>query len=152
GLMLQDGDNYLQGNLIGMQADGVSPLGNGLNGIDIEMSWGSSNNTVGGSPAGSNRIAFNRGSGIFIEGDSSTGNAFLSNSIFANNALGIDLKGAAGVVGVTPNDPGDLDHGGNNLQNYPVLDSAVAGSSSITIQGSLGSSASATFTLEFFSN
>ena len=51
------------------------------------------------------------------------GNTFLSNSIFSNGGLGIDLF----PNGVTPNDAGDGDTGANNLQNFPDIVSAQLG-------------------------
>src|SRR5262249_22800030 len=73
----------------------------------------------------------------------------LSNPIFGNGALGIDLGGD----GVTPNDPGDGDTGANNLQNFPVfpaLSAAVSSGSSTIIQGTLDSAPNTSFLLQFF--
>jgi hypothetical protein len=56
---------------------------------------------------------------------------------------------------VTLNDPGDADIGGNDLQNFPVLTSAVSGTGSTIVGGTLNSTPSAsgiTYRLEFFSN
>ena len=46
--------------------------------------------------------------------------------------LGIDLFSGnfGGCGGVTLNDPGDIDEGGNGLQNFPVLLSAATSGSS----------------------
>ena len=107
----------VQGNLIGTQVDGSSPLGNTWTGVILEQS--AANNTVGGtSLAEGNTIAYNGRDGVFVDGG--TGNAVLSNSIFSNAGLGIDL----GTDGVTDNDADDPDIGANNLQNFPVLSSA----------------------------
>ena len=92
----------------------------------------------------SNTIAFNSGDGIYEQ--VGTGNHFTSNVIFSNTGLGIDL----GADGVAPNDSGDADNGANNLQNYPVLNSAVNSSGNIDVDGSLNSTANSSFTLEFF--
>src|SRR5262249_39339523 len=54
--------------------------------------------------------------------------------------------------GPNPNDPGDTDSGPNNLQNYPVITSAVTGPSSTVVQGTLNSAANTTFRIELFSN
>ncbi len=70
------------------------------------------------------------------------------NSIYSNAMLGIDLA----PQGVTPNDSCDTDTGPNELQNYPVLTSASSNGSSTTVVGSLDSTASSTFTIEFFYN
>ncbi len=136
--------NLLQRNYIGTDNSGTIPLGNGDFGVKIDN--GASNSTIGGKDiSGGNIIAFNSpgGVGILLP---STGNAILSNSIFSNTGLGIDL----GPGGVTPNDPGDPDSGANNLQNFPVLTSAT--SSSTTIEGTLNSTPSTEFRLEFFAN
>jgi hypothetical protein len=142
--------NLVQGNLIGTQMDGTSPLGNEF-GVFIR---GGSNNTIGGTATGAgNIIAFSTGPGAGGAGvsvgftRSSTGHAIQANSIFSNAGLGIDL----GPDGVTPNDSKDHDGGPNTLQNFPVLTSATTGSST-TIQGTLNSTRNTTFTLEFFSN
>ena len=137
--------NLIRGNFIGTKADGVSPLGNTNSGVGIFT--GSSNNSVGGTVAGAgNRIAFNT-RGVVV--DSGTGNTILSNSIFSNAGVGIDLTP---VAGVTANDNCDTDSGPNNLQNFPVLTSAVAGVVNTTIQGTLNSIPSTTFRIEFFAN
>jgi len=137
--------NLIRGNFIGTKADGVSPLGNGGSGVGIFT--GSSNNSVGGTAAAAgNRIAFNT-RGVVV--DSGTGNAILANSIFSNVGVGIDLTP---VAGVTANDNCDTDTGPNNLQNFPVLTSAMAGAVNTTIQGTLNSTPSTTFRIEFFAN
>jgi hypothetical protein len=90
------------------------------------------NNTVGGASSAANTIAFNGGAGVPVAGDAiSTGNSILRNSIFSNALLGIDL----GFDGKTPNDAGDGDLGENNLQNKPILTSAVTSSGSTTLKG-----------------
>ena len=131
--------NLVKGNLIGTDSSGSTGLGNG-DGIFL---FDAGNNAIGGiEPAEPNIIAFNS-RGIAVE--TGISNAFLSNSLFSNG-LGIDL----GTDGVTPNDAGDGDTGPNNLQNFPVLTSAISGST--TIEGTLNSAANIVFRLEFFSN
>jgi hypothetical protein len=51
---------------------------------------------------------------------------------------------------VTPNDPDDADVGANNLQNYPVLDSATTINGFTSIAGTLQSIPNSPFTVEFF--
>ena len=141
-------NNQVMGNFIGTKADGLSPLGNGQAGIDIEN--GPTNNTIGGTAAGAgNVIAFNA-AGVFIA--QSTNNAILGNSIRSSSGLGIELF--TGALGVTPNDDnvGDVDTGPNNLQNFPVITSAVSNGGTTTIKGTLDSAFSTQFRLEFFSN
>lgn len=150
GVMIADSTstgNLVQGNYIGTKADGISALGNIYEGVFIGN--GTSNNTIGGiSPGAGNTIAYNGGSGIAIWFNASTGNRISSNSIFFNNGLGIDLVTTG--VGVTPNDPGDGDTGANNLQNFPVLTSAVRNGGNVAIAGTLNSTPNQTFRIEFF--
>lgn len=151
GILLTNGStgNVVQGNCIGTTFSGTSPLANGRDGITIGSSTTgpASNNTIGGTATGApNVIAYNLRDGVRVT--SGTGNAILSNSIFSNTNLAIDLGGN----GVTANDAGDVDTGANNLQNYPVLTSAQTSGSNTTIQGTLNSVANATFTIQFFVN
>ncbi len=132
------------GNLIGTQANGIDPLGNGGDGIDLSSSNPVSHILIGGTSG--NTIAFNGARGVFVSGG--TGNLILSNSIFSNTGLGIDI----GDDGVTPNDTGDGDAGPNSLQNFPVLTSATLGGGQITIEGNFNSVANSTFGLEFFAS
>lgn len=135
--------NMVAGNHIGTDVTDTLNLGNAIHGVFINDS--ASNNTVGETDGG-NFIRSNRNAGVFV--DSGTGNRISRNSIAANGTLGIDLAPA----GVTPNDPGDADSGANNLQNFPVLTSAVSSGTTTTIEGTLNSAASTTFTIEFFGN
>jgi parallel beta-helix repeat protein len=139
-------NNLVLGNYIGTAADGITALGNAGDGVLHEA--GSTNNQIGGTVVGEgNIIAFNAW-GIGNIGANTTSNAFRGNSIHSNNQLGIDL--ADGVV--TLNDPGDLDVGTNELQNFPVLATAVSTGGNTTITGSLNSTASATFNIDFYSS
>jgi hypothetical protein len=143
-------DNKIEGNRIGTQADGVSPLGN-VWGVRIDGSV--YDTAIGDTVSGAgNTIAFN-GVGVVLRerlGIDPISNRISGNSLFGNKTLGIDLGGGnEDTLGITENDPGDWDSGPNNLQNSPVITS-VEGGSSLTVQGTLNSSANATFTLEFF--
>jgi CSLREA domain-containing protein len=141
--------NLVRGNFIGTQADGASPLPNTLDGVNVFN--GANNNFVGGTAAGAgNVIAFNSREGVSVT--LGTGNRVLSNSIHTNGTtaqhLGIDL----GADGVTPDDAGDADAGANNLQNFPLLNSAASNGATTGVSGTLNSTASTTFRVEFFSN
>ncbi|MBI3960010.1 MAG: right-handed parallel beta-helix repeat-containing protein, partial [Chloroflexi bacterium] len=136
--------NVIQNNGIGIQGDNTSPLGNGGHGIAIT----GSDNRIGGIDLGqANDIAFNGGDGIAVL--SGQANAIRGNSIFDNAGLGIDLKND----GVTANDTGDGDGSfdANHLQNFPVITSVTSGRS-VTIQGTLNSTADTTFQLDFFAS
>jgi hypothetical protein len=134
--------NRVLANLIGTTAANVHPLGNGGNGVNIEA--GASNNVIGGAAPG-NIIAFNRLAGVVVAGSATTGDTLSLNSIYANSALGIDL----GADGVTPNTPLGPHTGPNALQNYPVLTPYTTAG---TVTGTLNSTPSTTFRLEFFAN
>jgi hypothetical protein len=112
--------NRIQGNFVGVGADGVTPVGNVLHGISLRSSNGlsfplgsaQSNepgvsfNPVGGTAAGAgNLVEFNGTSGIAVfgnpvsaSGQANIGNAIEGNSIFKNGRssgnpppIGIDL-------------------------------------------------------------
>lgn len=140
------------GNRIGTTADDTAPLGNGLNGVSI--SGDSTNNLIGdGTAGGSNTIAFNGRDGVDVADSTATGSRISRNSIFSNTGLGIDLDGGfQNEVGATANDSGDADTGPNHLQNKPGLSSAKTISGKTTIKGTLSSTASKTYTVQFFSN
>jgi hypothetical protein len=141
----------VRGNRIGTQADGVSALGNASNGIFAFFN--AANAQIGGTAAGDgNVIAFNATNGVAMD-FSVTGYAIRANSIHTNGStaatVGIDL----GFDGSTPNDAGDPDTGANNLQNFPVVNSASVSGGQTNIVGALNSTPGASdFRLEFFSN
>jgi CSLREA domain-containing protein len=147
----------VEGNYIGVDVNGTVPLGNGSDGIFIEVeSFAHS--------ISANIIAFNERNGINIPNlTNSVGKpgfriTILSNSIFSNRALGIEL----GNDGVTSNDFQDPDTGANLQQNFPVLNtaSALLRSSTInaevvphatfTVSGTFPSTPNQRFTLQFF--
>jgi hypothetical protein len=144
--------NKVEGNFIGTNAAGTGALGNGLEGVEIA---GADDNTVGGTVAGAgNRIANNGAAGVsvIVNGafgdEGAAGNRVLSNSIFANTGLGIDL----GATGTTANDDDDPDTGANNLQNFPVITSAIRSNTTqfTTITGTLNSDPSRSFRIQCF--
>lgn len=140
-------DNVVQGNLIGVGADGTTPLGNGGRGIRIDDT--EEGNLIGGSGAGEGNVIAHSGgvAGIEVSGDTS-GNTILGNSIFSSAGLGTDLQGN----GVTPNDPGDADTGSNDLQNFPELDGAQTNSVDTSVQGTLDTKPNRSYRVELFSN
>jgi hypothetical protein len=82
-------DNIVQGNIIGLDAQGMNDLGNGLNGIAVD---GGNNNQIGGTAAGQgNVISGNGGFGIRISArgtvvTGAVGNAIQGNLIGTNGA------------------------------------------------------------------
>ncbi len=146
--------SVFQGNLIGTQADGLSPLGNSWGGIVLPA--GITQIVIGGiGPGEGNVIAFNGkgtdpGSGVMVDGESVT---IRGNSIHDNAGLyglGIDLSS----TGVTPNDSGDPDSGPNDFQNFPIVSSVtpLGPGSGTRIQGVLHSAGSTTYDLDFYAN
>ncbi|MGD8869747.1 MAG: hypothetical protein PVI01_19155, partial [Gemmatimonadales bacterium] len=87
----------------------------------------------------------NDGAGVELP-DAGAGNRITGNSIDGNGGLGIDL----GADGVTPNDPGDVDTGPNDLQNYPDLVAAIPLVGQVYLEGALSSRPSTTYQLEYF--
>lgn len=147
GIILNAGGNIIIGNYIGTDTGGTADLGNKGDGIRVNGAT-ATNNQIGGTLAGeANTIAFNV-YGISFLSNTATGNSIRQNSIFSNDNLGITLS----FGGVTPNDAGDADTGANNLQNFPVLTSASRTGGITTILGSLNSTPSTAFTIEFFSS
>jgi titin len=155
GLDIRNGGqgNVVQGNFIGVAADGVTPLPNAGFGVHIGSSDNltppagpgqpnepaASANIIGLNPntlfSGlGNLIAFNGGDGVQVDGSvlpnnaipqQNNGNSILGNSIRSNGGLGIDLK-----TGGTANKP-------NNLQAAPTITAVIPGALSALVQGSL---------------
>ncbi|MGH9941600.1 MAG: SBBP repeat-containing protein, partial [Pyrinomonadaceae bacterium] len=128
--------NLVQGNFIGVAADGVTGLGNTAPGTGVIIIRRASNNSIDG-----NVIANNAGAGVFVGNDtepagSANGNRILNNSIFNNGGLGIALTG------------------GNNNQAAPSLNVAfnpnAGGNTAVT--GTLFAAANTAYNLQFFSN
>lgn len=138
----------VEGNLIGVAIDGVTPLGNQKQGIQIAPSSG---NRIGGTtPTSGNVIAHNNWSGIHASSNTATDNSILRNSIHSNGNQGIDLDGD----GITSNDFADADAGANELRNFPVITSAIASGGTITVDFDLdlGATLAGDYRIEFFKN
>ena len=151
-------NTVIQGNFIGLGADGTTAVGNRLHGVALRGNGGLGvqNNVIGGIAAGAgNTIANNGAAGVAVFGDAASirqnsSNAILGNSIFNNGLsspgtlLGIDLVAATSYPtddGATANDSGDGDSGPSLLQNLPVLTSVTSDLVSTTVVGSLNSNA-----------
>lgn len=147
--------NVVAGNLIGVTANGLSPLGNGGDGVEVYD--GPSNNVIGSNLDGlsdtleGNRIAHNRGNGVVIFEvyvKTTLGNSIRRNAIDNNGALGIDLQPY--WAGPSTNDPKDGDTGPNGLQNYPVLASATLSGTTTTVTGKLNSTVGTKFYIDYY--
>ncbi len=144
GLLLFHGA-LVQGNHIGTDPAGTVAIPNGGNGVLIK----GTDNQIGGYGM-FNTIAFNGKNGVAVisESGGAVRNAIYTNMIHDNGGLGIAL----GSDAVVPNNSQDPDSGDNNLQNYPVLISAVSDPVAIqtTFTGMLNSTPGTTFIVEFF--
>ena len=152
--------NLVSGNSCGVHisgADGNEVKGNTIrdNAFDGMAIFDGDDNTVGGTGSDAGNQIFNNGrNGVdfFLGG---TGNRILSNRIYGNAGLGIDLENVSlnPSGGVTPNDENDLDtRRPNNLQNFPVITSATRNSTTgvTTITGTLNSNPGQTYTIQCF--
>src|SRR5206468_3769342 len=136
----------VRGNYIGTNINGTAGVPNVGSGLSLAQG---TNTTVGGTGAGEgNLIAFNTKAGVIVGSatTSSSGNVIRGNAISSNGALGIDLF----PTGATANDAGDADTGSNDLQNFPVLTSASSRGGSTSVAGTLHSTASGAFKLDFY--
>src|SRR4029450_3275366 len=128
-------DTTVFGNLIGTDVTGTLPLGN-ITGFATSNS--NADIQVGGpGPGEANVIAFNTGylsyslpvGALVYQGSDRI--KIRGNSIHDNEQLGIAVAGQF----PTFNDPGDVDTGGNDQQNFPIIRSVVHGASSTEVIG-----------------
>ncbi|HEX9373917.1 MAG TPA: right-handed parallel beta-helix repeat-containing protein [Roseiflexaceae bacterium] len=87
GIRVDAPGNQIAGNLIGVGADGATPLGNQFNGVRV----GGDNNVIG--PY--NLIAHNQQSGILLSGSNTT---VLSNTLVSNARSGICVAGPNATI------------------------------------------------------
>ncbi len=90
GIVIGNGvsNNFVQGNLIGTDATGTQPLGNGLDGIQIS----GTNNTIGGTdPMARNVISANGLDGILF----GSNNTVVSGNVIQNNFIGTKIDGSS---------------------------------------------------------
>lgn len=144
-------NNTFTNNFIGTSITGDAVLrpncadyGNHGNGVLI---WAASHNLIE-----DNLITQNDLAGVAVRSSAGSlfaiDNAILSNSIFNNGGLGIDLE-PNGVTGITPNDFQDPDLGPNRLQNFPCLRVRRC-NDIIRVFGRLNSLPNSSFLIQFF--
>ena len=145
------GRNVVQGNLIGVNAAGTGPLGNGGNGVQITGS--TFPDTIGGTAAGGRNIISGNGfQGIYI-GPSVAGTVIQGNYIgtdvtgsvrIPNMYEGIVLRGPRSIIGGPTVDARNVISGNDGVGIY-ILDSTATGN---RIQGNyIGTSAAGTGSL-----
>jgi CSLREA domain-containing protein len=161
GISVGQQDAVIQGNFVGTNAAGTLDLGVQAIGIEVTGNY----STIGGTASGaSNLVAHNAGTGILVNSNGMNADFFIhnpiqGNRIYANDApgdpshgLGIDVSPGFEVFGVTPNDVGDNDFGGNTLQNYPQLIAAGTHAQVVNITGTFNSTPNKLYRLDFYSN
>ncbi len=146
-VIVSSSSNVVQGNSIGTNPAGAR-LGNGTTGVLII----DSGSTIGGTAAEGNVIAYNGGDGVAVTSTQdfrSYGNAILSNSIFANDGLGIDLGDNGPDF---PQDTAEL-RDPNAGQDFPIITSVTNMGDTTEIRGVVSSSSNpADLKLQFFAN
>ncbi len=83
------------GNFIGTNAAATGALGNSQSGVVVANKAQSNRigtDAIGGTAASGNFIAFNRGAGVVVVDNRTTGNTIRMNHIHDNFGLGIDLN------------------------------------------------------------
>ena len=138
--------NTVRSNWIGLDQGGVGGPGNGASGVQLQGSLTSGNQIGGMLVSQTNLIANNSGNGVTVAANAGSNN--LLASLYRNNVgSAIDLAGD----GVTPNDPLDLDTGPNDLQNGPVVSSAMLDTGQLLIDGVLDSQPNSNYRITFYS-
>jgi hypothetical protein len=128
----------IAGNYFGTDVSGRLPLGNALvsqdSTIQINGSSGACGLELGGSaPGQANLIAYSAGVGIRNANCLGVRNTL--NHYYGNAGIAFDnIFGNTGAQGATPNDVGDVDTGGNRLQNYPDIQLPTSVGSSVALQ------------------
>ena len=146
--------NLVQGNNIGVAADGTTAVSNLLENVVILN--GAQGNIIGfdtpGAGAG-NIIAYSGREGVAIYDDTTTSNTVRGNAIFNNALLGINLASSGeDSFRVTPNDSQDPDLGPNHLQNFPTITTASVSSGTTSISGTLNSTPNRNFQIDLYRN
>ncbi len=169
---LGEAPNVITGNFVGITRSLAGAVANGIgiglygdqSGTRVERNtiahnitagvWlveGTVGATVGGTAVNGNLIR-NNGIGIQVGYNAAAGdvrNQLLSNRIYSNSSLAIDL----GADFITVNDAGDGDGGPNNRQNFPVLSNVSNAGVATTFNYTLDSlQINALHTIQVFAN
>lgn len=151
--------NTLQGNLMGVGADGATPIGSIGDGVvvtDGGTANSPQNTLIGGLRAGQgNHIAYWGGNGVVVERASAAAlparfNSLLGNSVHDNGKLGIELVDTATNTGSGPNAANPVNVLVNGSQVFPVIASATASGQGTALQYSYAGVADST--LEAFAS
>ena len=151
---LQVSNNIVQGNYLGVAADGVTALGNAYSGVDA---YGATSNLITGNLIGNNGSVGISGVYLYY----ATNNLVFGNTIYSNQFNGVTMIAAPNVISqnsIYGNGGLGIDRGGdgptantpNGNSNYPILTSAQHGS--IHIQGTFNGTSNCTYNIQFFYN
>jgi CSLREA domain-containing protein len=139
---LSQGPIRIHGNLIGLAADGTTPLGNGGFGVRVVAGLPSAHQIGSIAPGTGNRIA--NGLAGVVTGSGMRGLLIRGNQIFANAGLGIDVDND----GLSPiADPALVDY-----TNRPELDGALTQQGQTQIAGTVWLPLEATADLDFYAD
>ncbi|MEN9629280.1 MAG: 3-dehydroshikimate dehydratase, partial [Pseudomonadota bacterium] len=134
------GTPSIQGNSIGVGADGSSNIGNTRHGIAADCSGGGS---VGGTASGAGNLIANNGANGVLVTDTCRGLSIRGNSIHGHAQPGIDLGTVPGGAGngVSANDGAKSATQANQGMDAPVLTSASLSAGVLNVTGYVGSAA-----------
>ena len=148
GIELHSDDNVVEGNFVGTDPAGLSPMPNGNGGVFALFGGSGSNNTIGGTtPAARNLISGNVGQGVSVAfsgnrvegnfiGVDATGAATLGNS-----DRGVSVNGSGNTVGgptaafrnvISGNNRGAQFNGSNHILQGNLIGTDVTGTTAIT--------------------
>ncbi|MBA3596534.1 MAG: DUF4347 domain-containing protein [Methylibium sp.] len=119
GIMLEGAGataNIVRGNYVGTSANGASGLGN--DGAGVEIYFGASNNTIGGTAAGAGNVISGNRDGVALLDTGTSGNVVLGNLIglnaAGNAAIGNGFDGVWIAFGASNNTVGGTAAGAGN--------------------------------------
>jgi len=134
--------NWVQGNLIGLDAAGTNGLGNGDGYGGVLLDSGATNNTIGGTATGArNVISGNAPAGVFFAGNTTSSNVvegnYIGTDITGTNAVPNSLAGVYMPFGTPDNIIGGTVAGARNIisGNYYGVYLASPGTSGNVIEG-----------------
>ncbi|MDQ3159083.1 MAG: hypothetical protein M3P98_03055 [bacterium] len=157
--------NVVQGNFIGVNSS-LEELPAFSNLVGIIIMGTAHDNLIGGTADGAaNHVINNTSFGLAVMSVDTlatfpVGNAVVSNSMFNNGSVDIDLlRDTDGnffpdaEIGVTPNDVGDPDTGPNDLLNFPVFSDVSSSEGMVDVTFDLDvDEAVAEYRVEFFAS
>ncbi|HZM04285.1 MAG TPA: RHS repeat-associated core domain-containing protein [Candidatus Saccharimonadales bacterium] len=151
-------NNVVQGNYLGVGADGVKAIGNAYSGVDC---YGSISNLISGNIIGNNGSAGISGVYLYY----STNNLVISNSIYSNQVYGVNMIAGPNVISqnsIFDNGGLGIGNGGASSQtsnipgqhhHFPIITNATSDGVMTMVAGVLtNDTPNTTFTLEFFNS